>query len=466
MAFPTTKNTRQKRKECFLWKKSYFLNHLARDLVWHLGHRIAKSSFDLEDYSVYTQVPMHALSLDDVPMTSYENITLDLLICIESKVILAVLLDKENDTEALADGPLRDIQFLNLSMDDGLRDVSRHIQRGLPTAEQLFTYEGSPLSLELTTAEYVLRFLPGCRMSVRDLMVSSCQLTPEAAAAGLFLMYACDNGEQRPVVRLSLYGVRRMVETLFPYPKCDGRDAAVSLEIRLRRLDMGLPSSDAAARRSAAGIREMLDIPLSSLSHVSPSRWVSAPERQYRTLCDKLREGTKALCQHRLRSEKLPIPQTVGQALEMVCRLRRISAVDDPQSSHLRQTYKDILNALGAFCICPASTGKAADPRSLQKRLGKNSGQSLLCPAMELTPLQYFQGIAALTGSMFPLVIYRDLSGSWNNFMGQTGQNPALGAAADIIRYVMRSHEPNPSVPLLDIPDPLYDLMVAPLFES
>lgn len=447
-------------------EKSYFLNNLARDLVWHLGHRIAKSSFDLEDYSVYTQVPMHALCLDDVPMTSYENITLDLLICIESKVILAVLLDKENDTEALADGPLRDIQFLNLSMDDGLRDVSRHIQRGLPTAEQLFTYEGSPLSLELTSAEYVLRFLPGCRMSVRDLMVSSCQLTPEAAAAGLFLMYVCDNGEQRPVVRLSLYGVRRMVETLFHYPKCDGRDAAVSLDVRLRRLDMGLPSSDAAARRSAAGIREMLDIPLSSLSHVSPSRWVSAPERQYRTLCDKLREGTKALCQRRLRSEKLPIPQTVGQALEMVCRLRRISAVDDPQSSHLRQTYRDILNALGAFCICPANTGKAADPRSLQQRLGKNAGQSLLCPAMELTPLQYFQGIAALTGSMFPLVIYRDLSGSWNNFMGQTGQNPALGAAADIIRYVMRSHEPNPSVPLLDIPDPLYDLMVAPLFES
>ena len=447
-------------------EKSYFLNNLARDLVWHLGHRIAKSSFDLEDYSVYTQVPMHALCLDGVPMTSYENITLDLLICIESKVILAVLLDKENDTEALADGPLRDIQFLNLSMDDGLRDVSRHIQRGLPTAEQLFTYEGSPLSLELTSAEYVLRFLPGCRMSVRDLMVSSCQLTLEAAAAGLFLMYVCDNGEQRPVVRLSLYGVRRMVETLFHYPKCDGRDAAVSLDVRLRRLDMGLPSSDAAARRSAAGIREMLDIPLSSLSHVSPSRWVSAPERQYRTLCDKLREGTKALCQRRLRSEKLPIPQTVGQALEMVCRLRRISAVDDPQSSHLRQTYRDILNALGAFCICPANTGKAADPRSLQQRLGKNAGQSLLCPAMELTPLQYFQGIAALTGSMFPLVIYRDLSGSWNNFMGQTGQNPALGAAADIIRYVMRSHEPNPSVPLLDIPDPLYDLMVAPLFES
>lgn len=447
-------------------EKSYFLNNLARDLVWHLGHRIAKSSFDLEDYSVYTQVPMHALCLDGVPMTSYENITLDLLICIESKVILAVLLDKENDTEALADGPLRDIQFLNLSMDDGLRDVSRHIQRGLPTAEQLFTYEGSPLSLELTTVEYVLRFLPGCRMSVRDLMVSSCQLTPEAAAAGLFLMYVCDNGEQRPVVRLSLYGVRRMVETLFHYPKCDGRDAAVSLDVRLRRLDMGLPSSDAAARRSAAGIREMLDIPLSSLSHVSPSRWVSAPERQYRTLCDKLREGTKALCQRRLRSEKLPIPQTVGQALEMVCRLRRISAVDDPQSSHLRQTYRDILNALGAFCICPANTGKAADSRSLQQRLGKNAGQSLLCPAMELTPLQYFQGIAALTGSMFPLVIYRDLSGSWNNFMGQTGQNPALGAAADIIRYVMRSHEPNPSVPLLDIPDPLYDLMVAPLFES
>ena len=447
-------------------EKSYFLNNLARDLVWHLGHRIAKSSFDLEDYSVYTQVPMHALCLDGVPMTSYENITLDLLICIESKVILAVLLDKENDTEALADGPLRDIQFLNLSMDDGLRDVSRHIQRGLPTAEQLFTYEGSPLSLELTSAEYVLRFLPGCRMSVRDLMVSSCQLTPEAAAAGLFLMYVCDNGEQRPVVRLSLYGVRRMVERLFPYPKCDGRDAAVSLDVRLRRLDMGLPSSDAAARRSAAGIREMLDIPLSSLSHVSPSRWVSAPERQYRTLCDKLREGTKALCRRRLRSEKLPIPQTVGQALEMVCRLRRISAVDDPQSSHLRQTYRDILNALGAFCICPANTGKAADPRSLQQRLGKNAGQSLLCPAMELTPLQYFQGIAALTGSMFPLVIYRDLSGSWNNFMGQTGQNPALGAAADIIRYVMRSHEPNPSVPLLDFPDPLYDLMVAPLFES
>lgn len=447
-------------------EKSYFLNNLARDLVWHLGHRIAKSSFDLEDYSVYTQVPMHALCLDDVPMTSYENITLDLLICIESKVILAVLLDKENDTEALADGPLRDIQFLSLSMDDGLRDVSRHIQRGLPTAEQLFTYEGSPLSLELTTAEYVLRFLPGCRMSVRDLMVSSCQLTPEAAAAGLFLMYACDNGEQRPVVRLSLYGVRRMVETLFPYPKCDGRDAAVSLDVRLRRLDMGLPSSDAAARRSAAGIREMLDIPLSSLSHVSPSRWVSAPERQYRTLCDKLREGTKALCQRQMRSKKLPIPQTVGQALEMVCRLRRISAVDDPQSSHLRQTYRDILNALGTFCICPANTGKAADPRSLQQRLGKNAGQSLLCPAMELTPLQYFQGIAALTGSMFPLVIYRDLSGSWNHFMGQTGQNPALGAAADIIRYVMRSHEPNPSVPLLDIPDPLYDLMVAPLFES
>lgn len=447
-------------------EKSYFLNNLARDLVWHLGHRIAKSSFDLEDYSVYTQVPMHALCLDDVPMTSYENITLDLLICIESKVILAVLLDKENDTEALADGPLRDIQFLNLSMDDGLRDVSRHIQRGLPTAEQLFTYEGSPLSLELTSAEYVLRFLPGCRMSVRDLMVSSCQLTPEAAAAGLFLMYVCDNGEQRPVVRLSLYGVRRMVERLFPYPKCDGRDAAVPLDVRLRRLDMGLPSSDAAARRSAAGIREMLDIPLSSLSHVSPSRWVSAPERQYRTLCDKLREGTKALCRRRPRSEKLSIPQTVGQALEMVCRLRRISAVDDPQSSHLRQTYRDILNALGAFCICPANTGKAADPRSLQQRLGKNAGQSLLCPAMELTPLQYFQGIAALTGSMFPLVIYRDLSGSWNNFMGQTGQNPALGAAADIIRYVMRSHEPNPSVPLLDIPDPLYDLMVAPLFES
>lgn len=447
-------------------EKSYFLNNLARDLVWHLGHRIAKSSFDLEDYSVYTQVPMHALCLDGVPMTSYENITLDLLICIESKVILAVLLDKENDTEALADGPLRDIQFLNLSMDDGLRDVSRHIQRGLPTAEQLFTYEGSPLSLELTSAEYVLRFLPGCRMSVRDLMVSSCQLTPEAAAAGLFLMYVCDNGEQRPVVRLSLYGVRRMVERLFPYPKCDGRDAAVSLDVRLRRLDMGLPSSDAAARRSAAGIREMLDIPLSSFSHVPPSRWVPAPERQYRTLCDKLREGTKALCRRRPRSEKLSIPQTVGQALEMVCRLRRISAVDDPQSSHLRQTYRDILNALGAFCICPANTGKAADPRSLQQRLGKNAGQSLLCPAMELTPLQYFQGIAALTGSMFPLVIYRDLSGSWNNFMGQTGQNPALGAAADIIRYVMRSHEPNPSVPLLDIPDPLYDLMVAPLFES
>ena len=451
----------------FFMEKSYFLNHLARDLVWHLGHRIAKSSFDLEDYSVYTQVPMHALCLDGAPMTSYENISMDLLICIDSKVILAVLLDKENDTEtteALADGPLRDIQFLSLSMDEGLRDVSRHIQRGLPTAEQLFTYEGSPLSLELTTAEYVLRFLPGCRMSVRDLMVSSCQLTPEAAAAGLFLMYTCADGEQRPVVRLSLYGVRRMVETLFPYPKWDGRDAAVPLDVRLRRLDMGLPSSDAAARRSAAGIREMLDIPLSSFSHVPPSRWVPAPERQYRTLCDKLREGTKALCQRRPRSEKLPIPQTLGQALEMVCRLRRISAVDD--SSHLRQTYVDILNTLGAFCICPANTGKAADPRSLQQRLGKHAGQSLLCPAMELTPLQYFQGIAALTGSMFPLVIYRDLSGSWNNFMGQTGQNPALGAAADIIRYVMRSHEPHPDVPLLDIPDPLYDLMVAPLFES
>lgn len=445
-------------------EKSYFLNNLARDLVWHLGHRIAKSSFDLEDYSVYTQVPMHALCLDGAPMTSYENITLDLLICIDSKVILAVLLDKENDTEALADGPLRDIQFLSLSMDEGLRDVSRHIQRGLPTAEQLFTYEGSPLSLELSTAEYVLRFLPGCRMSVRDLMVSSCQLTPEAAAAGLFLMYTCADGEQCPVVRLSLYGVRRMVERLFPYPKCDGRDAAVPLDVRLRRLDMGLPSSDAAARRSAAGIREMLDIPLSSFSHVPPSRWVPAPERQYRTLCDKLREGTKALCQRRPRSEKLPIPQTLGQALEMVCRLRRISAVDD--SSHLRQTYVDILNTLGAFCICPANTGKAADPRSLQQRLGKHAGQSLLCPAMELTPLQYFQGIAALTGSMFPLVIYRDLSGSWNNFMHQTGQNPALGAAADIIRYVMRSQEPHPDVPLLDITDPLYDLMVAPLFES
>lgn len=450
-------------------EKSYFLNHLARDLVWHLGHRIAKSSFDLEDYSVYTQVPMHALCLDDVPMTSYENITLDLLICIESKVILAVLLGKADDTEttaALADGPLRDIQFLSLSMDDGLRDVSRHIQRGLPTAEQIFTYEGSPLSLELTTAEYVLRFLPGCRMSVRDLMVSSCQLTPEAAAAGLFLMYACADGEQRPVVRLSLYGVRRMVETLFPYPKGDGRDAAVPLDVRLRRLDMGLPSSDAAARRSAAGIREMLDIPLSSFPHVPPSRWVPAPEQQYRTLCDKLREGTKALCQRQMRSKKLPIPQTVGQALEMVCRLRRISAIDAPQSSHLRQTYRDILNALGAFCICPANTGKAADPRSLQHRLGKSAGQSLLCPAMELTPLQYFQGIAALTGSMFPLLIYRDLSGSWNDFMHQTGQNPALGAAADIIRYVMRSQEPQPGVPLLDIPDPLYDLMVAPLFES
>ena len=50
--------------------------------------------------------------------------------------------------------------------------------------------------------------------------------------------------------------------------------------------------------------------------------------------------------------------------------------------------------------------------------------------------------------------------------MGQTGQNPALGAAADIIRYVMRSHEPHPDVPLLDFTDPLYDLMVAPLFES
>ena len=90
-------------------EKSYFLNNLARDLVWHLDHRITKSSFDLEDYSVYTQVPMHALHLDGAPMTSYENITMDLLICIDSKVILAVLLDKGNDTEALADGPLRDI---------------------------------------------------------------------------------------------------------------------------------------------------------------------------------------------------------------------------------------------------------------------------------------------------------------------------------------------------------------------
>lgn len=440
-----------------------FWNQLARDLVWHLGHRIRKSSFDLEDYHVYTRVPMYALCLDGVPVTSCESITLDLLICIDSKVILAVLLDKENDTEALADGPLGDIQFLSLSMDAGLRDVSRHILRGLPTAEQLFTYEGSPLSLELTTPEYVLRHLPGCRMSVRDLMVSSFQPTPEAASAGLFLMYPCDNGEQRPAVRLSLYGIRRMVETLFPYPKRDGRDAAVPLEIRLRRLDMGLPGSDAAARRSAAGIREMLDIPLSSLSHVPPSRWVSAPERQYRTLCDKLREGTKALCQRRLRSEKLPIPQTVGQALEMVYRLRRISAADD--SSRLRQTYKDILNTLGAFCICPADTGKAADPRSLPQRLGKKAGQSLLCPALDLMPLQYFQGIAALTGSMFPLVIYRELSASWNDFMGQTGQNPALDSTADIIRYVMRSHEPHPGVPMLNIPDPLYDLMVAPLFE-
>lgn len=410
------------------------------------------------NYAVYASVPMGAILRSGTPAMEFDpELCVDLLVCDGTQVRIAVMFDADDEMVHRffgAGAPLCGISLCRLPLHIRIPLIYEDLEARLGAARRVADGWRSPFSLNTAVLLKTLPPLQYKQLAAQSLLTDGGVITPAGRAAGIFLRVEWNGSAALSQPCVSPLELPRLWTHLFPYPtECTGD--LVPLAQRLRRLEQGLPSSNAASRQIAELTQQMLDAPLSTLT--------SVPGASVQQLQDDIRSAHTLMCRKKSVCKSQALPGTVLQALELACKLQEISRRDGVSRQEALTLQVSLMTRLGAMLLAPQQPCRQRSSRSLQRRLSESGARRPKFGLLALSLSLYFQGLCAYTRSTYPLFISnRILAGELNYHLQSSSAR--LHNPEEAIRFGIR---------LCQDPDPesqseglslLYHLLATPLF--
>lgn len=278
--------------------KQKFIDRLARKIT---GRFLEISSKHLCTYSIYTNMKISTINMyadsPDTVMSSYEiedklgDLTLDLAICDENRIVLCIMVDCENDDiKYLFDTKLKNIkytavnsnEFSNEEFDDligYINDAVKQYESSIKNAYYALTFSLQSLSPDLAESNKKINILISQHFIDNEL-----NITEYGLALGLVNQYIFDielyDRVKRHTMRIS-QNLSKMYTDGFhnlefmPY-------GMTTLKSKIDRLEKTLPSDDVYEQHTVDKLKEFLDTPLDFFSKNCTE--------EYNTLSGSIRE--------------------------------------------------------------------------------------------------------------------------------------------------------------------------------
>lgn len=244
-----------------------------------------------KNYSTYVGVPVGDICLEGRPihMVQYDRLqkldykSIDLVICVDEAVCLAVLFGRDKDQLNDLFGkeaPLENMQYVSLATcdttEEGLNAAYKRICFALEMAEQIDPAENRNYTLSVLDFEVFISENAHDKLKDANMLTKNGEITPYSSSSGVFLaVRVFQNDEIRTAYSYAYHATGRLLDLICPRPKYKYKKQ-MPLRQRLARVQAGMPSDVAYEQWLMDQFNQLYDTPLEEFFRLSSNNGAAA----------------------------------------------------------------------------------------------------------------------------------------------------------------------------------------------